>query len=73
MSDKRITDLEIKLSHLEQQLEDMNSVVLSQNDMIVKLDRKLQRAEGKIAEIGEDHDSGLSATDIAARDKPPHY
>lgn len=73
LSDKRITDLEIKLSHIEQQLEDMNGALLSQNDLIVKLERKLARAEGKIAEIGEDHDTGLSATEIAARDKPPHY
>lgn len=75
MSDERITTLEMKLSHLETQFEDLNGVVLEQVEMIKYLRLKLEQTESKVASIGAggEDNTGLSPTEIAERDKPPHY
>ncbi len=74
MNEKRLSDIEIKLAHIERQFEDLNGVVLEQAAAIRKLTTKLSQAEGKIEELesGKD-DGGLSSIEIAAQSKPPHY
>ncbi len=74
---ERTTALETKMSHLEQQLEDMHEVILDQARSISFLKAKLKMTESKIEEIemhGQSEDGAvLSPIEIAARDKPPHY
>jgi len=71
MSEDRLNDIEIKLAHLDMQFEELNSVVLEQNALIQRLRNKIQQIEEERDSEGED--KGLTPTQIAARDKPPHY
>ena len=76
MSDKRLEALETALAYQEQQIQDLNDSVQAQWKAIDLLKAKLQQAEGKIElfkdELAEDGNT-LSASEAAARDKPPHY
>ncbi len=74
-TDDRIIELETKLAYLETQFEDLNNVVLEQATTIRHLKTKLSMTESKIEDLenGRGESETLSATEIAARDKPPHY
>ncbi|MBL4803354.1 MAG: SlyX family protein [Alphaproteobacteria bacterium] len=72
MSDDRLNDIETRLAYLDMQFDEMNGVILEQATMIRHLKAKISRLEVQ----NEDEDSGdrgLSPSEIAARDKPPHY
>ena len=73
---ERLTDIEIKLAHQDQQIADLNEAILRQARDIEGLKAQLRRAEERISDVGqslEEAGKPLSATEIAARDKPPHY
>ena len=76
MSDERLEKIEIAMAHQGQLLQELSDAALEQAREIARLKRELGRAQDKIEEIeagnGED-DKGLSPSEIAARDKPPHY
>jgi SlyX protein len=76
MTEERLADIEIKLAHQDQQIADLNDVVLRQGREIELLNAKLRRAEERLQDVSqslEDTGKPLSPTEIAARDKPPHY
>ena len=72
MSDDRLNDIETRLAYLDMQFDEMNGVILEQATMIRHLKAKISRLEVQNEDEGSE-DRGLSASEIAARDKPPHY
>lgn len=78
MSDQKLITIETMLAHHEAQIEAMNDMIVKQWKEIDVLKKRLDRATDKIAELNAAADGGkedgeLSVTEIAARDKPPHY
>lgn len=65
---QRITEIEIKLAHLEQTLNELNDVMVQHSDL---LDRLNQRSEQMLQqlELAGVNESGSAADS----DKPPHY
>lgn len=70
--------IEITLAHHERQITDLSEMINDQWQQIEALKRQLAKAQDKLmlleagAGDGTD-DSGLTVTEIALRDKPPHY
>ena len=65
---ERLTELEIKLAHLEDHIEVLNDAVIRQQGLIEKLEQKLARLKDRFEaerEAGADSDP--------ADEKPPHY
>ncbi len=74
--DERLTSVEIKLMHLEAQIEDMNGVVLAQEAEIARLNMKIKRTEAKMQSVaadGQGDDSGMSSMEAMAAERPPHW
>lgn len=65
--DDTITDIQTTLAFHEKQIMDLSDVINDQWAMIEKLQRKLEDAHNKIAEL-EMHQGGDEANV-----KPPHY
>ncbi len=76
-SQDRLTDIEMQLAHQDRQITELNDMIAEQWKVIDALKRKLGQTDDKIEELRYRSESGegeaLSATEIAARDKPPHY
>ncbi len=61
--DNRVVDLEIRYSHLERQLSELNQVVFEQQKAITLLEQQLTAVRNRI-----------SAQDpVIENEKPPHY
>ena len=78
MYDEIMQKIEITLAHHEQQIADMSELINDQWQQIEQLKRQISMAQDKLklleAGAGEGSgDSNLSVTEIALRDKPPHY
>jgi uncharacterized coiled-coil protein SlyX len=76
MSEECLNDIEMKLMHQDRQITDLSDIVLVQGRQIEALQAKLRLAEEKLADVSQSLQEGekpLSATEIALRDKPPHY
>ncbi|MCB9991158.1 MAG: SlyX family protein [Rhodospirillales bacterium] len=76
MSDaEKIEQLEIALAHQDRQIQDMSDMLGAQWKEIERLKRHLTKTEEKLQDYIDSagEDAGLSPTEIAARDKPPHY
>lgn len=71
--ENRMNDIEMKLAHLEMQVEDMSSVILAQEAEIAQLKQKIARAEGKIEVMGNDDSTDASLLETLAQERPPHY
>ena len=75
MNDNKQADIESTLAHHERQIEDLSDIVSRQADEIALLKRAIlhfkDQLEDTLDTTGED--KTLSVTEIAARDKPPHY
>lgn len=71
----RLDNLEIALSHAEQQIADLSEMVNIQRQEISRLQRALIEAADRLVglEAGQDYRTGTSVADIAASEKPPHY
>jgi uncharacterized coiled-coil protein SlyX len=61
--ESRITELEIRYTHLEQQYVELSDVVFTQQRLIDALQKELVRLRGRMDELGES----------APNEKPPHY
>ena len=61
--DTRLTDLEIRYSHLERQFADLSDVVFAQQKSIEALERELAKIRVRLREVG----------DPVVDEKPPHY
>ena len=68
MSEDRLIDLESKLAHQDQLLNELNDVVTEQQVRIMQLEQLSTSLLERVRSIGE------STPDDAAQDeKPPHY
>lgn len=77
---KEITIIQEALAYQEQQITDLSEVVIVQGKEIQDLKFYIKKLEHKIEVIEEDISEdtgsgkeGLSVSEQAARDKPPHY
>ena len=61
--DARLTDLEIRYSHLERQFADLSDIVFAQQMTIEALERELAKIRVRLREVG----------DPVVDEKPPHY
>ena len=61
--DSRLVDLEIRYSHLEKQLLELNQVVFEQQKTISLLQEQLVSLRSRVAGMGEPIEN----------EKPPHY
>ena len=66
--ENRITDLEIRITHQEAAMEEMNGVLLEQHKLIEKLRDALNHQQRQL----RDMNSGNIA-DAADETPPPHY
>jgi len=66
--ENRITDLEIRLTHQEAALEEMNDVLLAQHTLIGKLQGDITRLQQQM----QDNSAG-SIVELANEPPPPHY
>lgn len=77
-TEERLEKLEIMLAYQDQQLQELNEVVIAQGDHIAVLKKRVEKANSKITELeltsgDTKDDSAMTVSEIAARDKPPHY
>jgi SlyX protein len=61
--EKRLVDLEIRYTHLERQLEEMNAVLFAQQRAIDALEKQVVALRGRIGDMGDE----------AFDERPPHY
>ncbi len=66
MNDK-LENIEITLAHHEQQLQDLNDVITDQWKQIELLNRRLDKALGKIEQLESGQDVDVPV------DRPPHH
>lgn len=74
--DDRLNAIETALAHQDQQITELTDVINRQWQEIEMLKKLLMKAEAKISSLasdGGDPHAGLSTTEIAAMEKPPHY
>ena len=73
MTDKLET-IETTLAHHERQIGELSEMIASQWKEIDRLKRHIMKTEAKLEELeAAKEDTALTPTEIAARDKPPHY
>ena len=68
MSEERFIDLESRLAHQDQLLNDLNDVVTDQQTKIMQLEELCRRLIQRVRSIGD----GMSEGE-AADERPPHY
>ena len=73
-----INDLQMRVAHQDQQIQELNDVVIIQGKEIDALKKHIQMTKSKLTEIENNmsdlgQEAGLSAIDEAAANKPPHY
>lgn len=67
MTDERLTNLEIKISHQDHTIEELHQVIYQQQQTIDQLTKKIIDLTKRFDE------SGLGGQDIRGNEKPPHY
>lgn len=67
-ADNRITELELLVTHLQRDLDALNSVVLEQQKQLDRLGKSLDKLDHQV----EDMLDGGESRDLLA-EKPPHY
>ena len=66
--ENRITDLEIRLTHQEAALDEMNGVLLAQHTLITRLQDELTRLRRQLQDV-----NAGSVGDAGNEPPPPHY
>jgi len=66
--DNRLTEIEIKLAHIEQSLNELSDVMYQQQGLIDRLEQNYDSLRQRIQGQGEGGDAA-TPTD----EKPPHY
>lgn len=69
MSEKKIVELEEKIAHLQNTLDDLNMVVFRQGKVIDKHNLEIKELKTKL----QDFNSAYSDQIVVNDDKPPHY
>ena len=64
----KIVDLEIRLTHQEAAIEEMNMVLLEQHGMIESLKAELSRLQRQLQDV-----SASNIADLSEETPPPHY
>ncbi len=64
----RVTELEIKVAHLEADLNDLNDALIRQDAVLEALDAQIERLQDRLDSAG-----GLPEDTDPAAEKPPHY
>ncbi len=59
----RLTEIEIRYTHLERHMEELSSVLFGQQKTIAALEQRVRDLETRSPEAGE----------AIAQEKPPHY
>ena len=76
MTEERLNKLEATVAHQERQILDLSEMITAQWKEIDILKLRVKKAQDRLGEIspsGESERDGLSVSEIAALDKPPHY
>lgn len=78
MNEDKLQQIEITLAHQEQQIQDLNDMINRQWQDIDTLKKILKKTQDKLGEIESgtttnDPTDGLSVSELAAQEKPPHY
>lgn len=68
MSDERLTELEIRFSHQDNFLQQLNQVVVEQQIKIERLEKELLDLKRNA-----NSDNGISGNRNLSDEKPPHY
>ena len=68
MSEERFIDLETRVAHQDQLLNDLNDVVTAQQAKIMQLEELCKLLLGRVRSIGEAMPEGESGDE-----RPPHY
>lgn len=66
--ENRITDLEIRITHQEAAMEEMNDVLLSQHKLILDLRDELAHLKRQLRDM-----SAGNVASLADETPPPHY
>lgn len=66
--DDRLTELEVKMAHQDQQIADLSEMVSEQWNLIQRLGTLLSKADARIESLENN-----SPTDNQFDEKPPHY
>lgn len=69
MDDKRLTDLEIRFSHQDDFLHQLNEIVVTQQKTIERLEKEILDLKRSM----NSESGGVSGTRSLADEKPPHY
>ena len=69
MSDKKIRELEEKISYLQNMLDELNMVVFRQGEKIEKLNNQIKETNEKLINQSQ---SQSDQSEVVV-DKPPHY
>jgi SlyX protein len=69
MSEKKIVELEEKIAHLQNTLDDLNMVVFRQGKVIDKLNLETKELKTKLQGFNSANSDQIVVND----DKPPHY
>lgn len=78
MTDKDIDTLQTMVAHQDKQIQELNEVVTKQWAEIDALKKYMQLTKSKIQELEHNmselgQGEGMSVSDEAAANKPPHY
>ena len=68
MNEQKIIDLEIRYSHLEDFIQQLNEVVTANQTTIARLEKEIIDLKGSM-----NSEAGVSPTRTLLDDKPPHY
>jgi SlyX protein len=68
MSEDRLVDIEVKLAHQDQLLDDLNDVVTQQQAKIMQLEELCDSLVARVRSIGE-----ALPDESEADERPPHY
>ena len=69
MSDKKLVEVEEKISYLQNMLDELNMVVFRQGEKIEKLNNQIKETNEKLINQSE---TQLDESEVVG-DKPPHY
>jgi SlyX protein len=68
MSEKNNIELEEKIAHLQNTLDDLNMIVFRQGKLIDKLNLETKELKTKLQDFNESQ-----SDQVVNNDKPPHY
>jgi SlyX protein len=67
MSEERLVDIEVKLAHQDQLLNDLDKIVTDQQAKIMQLEELVTTLIDRVRAVGE------GASDVQQDETPPHY